>query len=297
MSTSGRKKAGRILFLIIFLLALLAIGVLGFLLWQEGKTGEKLTEQKLRNEQLTEQVQFFEKQAQIDSLLLLGKTEEALELYREQLTRADSATRDFAETRLHIAKELFQQQKATTANYNIELRETEEKLNELQDSLELLADEKIRERDSLARVITSSMQQLTSLQRELAEKAAHNFLTFKSSKGNQVFYIGEVKNDQAHGHGIGIWLTGSKYEGEWKQNQRHGKGVFEWADGERYEGEYVNDMRHGEGTYYWTNGQKYVGEWSDDQRNGKGIFYDEDGEILTQGRWKNDELIETAENN
>lgn len=298
MSNLSRPKdrKGKIVFMAIFLAAIFFVLVLGYVTQQKNQTQKALRQERLESKDLARQAEFLQAQAEIDSLLVIGKTEEALELYRKQLSRSDTLTRGFADLRLKVARELFeaQQKSAASEGYNTELRETREKLSELRDSLEQMATETSREKDSLARVITSSMYRLRKLKEELAEKAANNFLSFTNPKGNKVFYIGEVEDAKANGHGIGIWLTGSKYEGEWKDNQRHGKGVFEWADGEHYEGGYRNDMRHGQGTYHWTNGQKYVGEWARDKRNGQGTFYNEDGEVLAEGKWKDDELVEVA---
>ena len=133
--------------------------------------------------------------------------------------------------------------------------------------------------------------QLKSIKQQMITKNFGEYITFKSSKGNRLHYVGQVKNKKANGYGIAILDSGSRYEGDWKDNKRHGEGVFYWIDGQHYEGSYVDDLRSGKGTYYWINGEKYVGQWENDMRNGSGTFYGKDGNILTKGVWENDELM------
>lgn len=118
------------------------------------------------------------------------------------------------------------------------------------------------------------------------------YLTFETTKGTSLHYVGTAIDNKANGYGIAILKSGSRYEGYWKDNERHGKGKFFWNDGEYYEGEFENDKRSGIGTYYWTNGDKYIGEWKDDKRNGKGKFYNKKGKLKASGTWKEDELVE-----
>ena len=118
------------------------------------------------------------------------------------------------------------------------------------------------------------------------------YLTFKTTKGTDLHYIGAIKDHRANGYGVALLETGSRYEGDWKNNERHGYGKFIWNDGDSYEGAYGNDMRNGMGTYKWKNGEKYIGEWKDDKRNGRGEFFNKKGKLKTSGTWENDELVE-----
>nr|WP_262895559.1 hypothetical protein [Galbibacter mesophilus] len=145
--------------------------------------------------------------------------------------------------------------------------------------------------DSLTFALEKNKLQLSRLKKQLREKSFGEYLTFKSKKGNRLFYVGKVENHKANGFGIAILDTGSRYEGEWKDNMRHGEGSFYWIDGERYEGEYKNDERSGMGVYYWPNGDKYVGEWKEDVRDGQGTFYNAEGEVYAKGIWKDDKLV------
>jgi|GEM_PF-4872613 len=113
------------------------------------------------------------------------------------------------------------------------------------------------------------------------------FLRLKIDNNN-VYYVGDIVNGKANGHGKGVWDNGAVYEGDWIDNKRDGKGKHKWPDGEYYEGEFKDDKRYGQGTYQWKNNEKYVGEWVEDMRHGKGTLYDKKGKIKFQGTWKAD---------
>lgn len=135
--------------------------------------------------------------------------------------------------------------------------------------------------------IDSLKNALVLARNKLERKENVQVLSFTNQNGNLIRYLGEVKNNKAHGGGIGIWDTGSVYTGDWKDNKRHGQGVFEWADGQKYEGNFENDIRTGYGKYYWPSGEKYIGEFENNQINGEGVLYDLDGKIEYEGAWKN----------
>lgn len=149
----------------------------------------------------------------------------------------------------------------------------------------------MRDADSLRFELEKANLRLGKVQTELKRRSFGQYLNFKSSKGNQMHYVGQVQQGKANGEGIAILDTGSLYEGQWKDNMRHGQGKFFWSDGEYYVGDYENDKRSGEGTYFWSNGDKYVGEWENDKRNGYGKFYNKSKELLASGIWKEDELV------
>ncbi len=145
--------------------------------------------------------------------------------------------------------------------------------------------------DSMAFALQKAELFADKLQVQVDENTSGNYLSFKSSKGNSVYYVGDVKGGKANGTGVGLLSTGSRYEGQWKNNQKHGKGVFQWQDGALYNGDYKNDLRHGTGTYYWPDGQRFVGKWEKDVRSGQGTFYDADGKMVATGLWRDDELV------
>ncbi len=135
-------------------------------------------------------------------------------------------------------------------------------------------------------------EKLEKITAEKSKKSFGEYLTFKTTKGKSLHYIGEVKDDKANGYGIAILETGSRYEGEWKDNMRHGNGEFYWDDGESYKGNYKNDLRDGYGVYIFKNGQKYVGQWEADMRDGMGKFFGENGKLIAEGEWEKDQLKE-----
>jgi len=138
-------------------------------------------------------------------------------------------------------------------------------------------------------------QELEVLRAELEMRKTKELLRFPSvKKGEEVVYVGEVKDGMAHGDGFGVWHSGSTYDGEWSENLRHGHGEFTWPDGERYAGQYMNDRRTGKGTYYWKNGQRWEGEWLDDMRHGSGTLYDTQGKVRVKGIWEKDKLVKNV---
>ena len=146
--------------------------------------------------------------------------------------------------------------------------------------------------DSLVFALQKAETQIRNLQGRIRRSSEGNYLTFTSRQGNEVYYVGEVRDGKANGRGVALLSSGSRYQGEWRDNLKHGIGEFYWTDGAYYEGEYENDQRSGEGTYHFPNGETFVGEWADDLRNGEGVFYGADGKVVASGRWEDDELVE-----
>ena len=175
--------------------------------------------------------------------------------------------------------------------YKVRLNALNEEAKKLKDQKDSI-DEKLNhelstvenEKDSLSKVVLKK-------EKTLKRKEDIKVISFESTKGDQVHYLGEVENGKANGGGIGIWRTGSIYKGKWKNNKRHGQGTFEWEDGQRYEGDFRNDVRTGEGTYYWPGGERYEGEFRNNRREGKGTLYDPDGNVSFKGKWKNDKPV------
>jgi len=147
------------------------------------------------------------------------------------------------------------------------------------------------EYDSLTFALEKSQLQIRNLKGRLKLNSGGNYLTFDSGEGNEVYYVGDVRDGKAHGRGVALLSSGSRYIGEWRENRRHGEGTFRWSDGAFYEGSFYDDQRDGSGTYHFPNGEKFIGDWENDLRNGQGIFYSKDGEIVAQGMWEDDELV------
>jgi len=85
-------------------------------------------------------------------------------------------------------------------------------------------------------------------------------------------YVGDYKDNKAHGQGTLTSPDGGKYVGEWEDDKFNGQGTHTWPDGMKYVGEFKDDKQHGQGTLTSPDGGKYVGEWEDDKFNGRGTF-------------------------
>lgn len=141
--------------------------------------------------------------------------------------------------------------------------------------------------------IERQLSEIRRLRTEMEQRRERTLLRFRSEKKrDEVVYLGDVLEGQAHGYGIGVWSSGSTYDGQWRANLRHGHGVFRWKDGERYDGAFVNDLRTGQGTYRFKSGERWDGEWLDDRRHGEGILYDAKGRVRVRGRWERDKLVQ-----
>ncbi|TCI93548.1 MORN repeat-containing protein [Tenacibaculum sp. M341] len=225
----------------------------------------------------------------IDSMLIKGEYETALNAYEEQFS--DSVVKedkDYVQFRIKVAKQFMDlEQKSLKRNLDRSLDKNENKSAKPNDN-----NLTVKDYDSVYNALLKTKKQLYETKNKLGNKSFMDYLTFKSSKKDKLHYVGQVIRDKANGYGIAVFDTGSRYEGIWRNNKREGKGKFYWADGERYEGDYKNDRREGEGVYYWTNGEKYKGGWKNDKREGKGVFYNKKGKIVAEGIWKKDKLVE-----
>lgn len=221
----------------------------------------------------------------IDSLLLSGRYFEAISAYQKQLAQADEP--DFARA-LQLRMDLARQLQRKSKNQE-EKQDTSSMVSEINPD-QLITLEELRQFDSLNFALDKANMRINYLERQLKENTTGSYLTFNTSKGIQVHYVGQVKSKKANGRGVALLSSGSRYEGEWQNNLRHGKGAFYWPDGQYYEGQYKDDKRHGLGTYHWPNGEKFTGLWEKDKRNGEGTFFGEKGKV--RGIWKNDELVE-----
>ncbi len=227
---------------------------------------------------------------EVDQLLLDGKYDDALKRSGELDMNPEYEEDKELAFRMKIAERLSKSRKRESiAVENVVERTLVDTVERVIEKMILPADDKI---DSLTFALEKANIQLDLMKKQLREKSKGAYLTFKTTKGTNLHYVGEVKDGKANGQGIAILDSGSRYNGEWKDNKRHGKGVFFWSDGEYYEGEYANDQRSGTGIYYWTNGEKYVGQWSADKRNGSGKFFNKKGKVKASGVWKDDKLEE-----
>jgi hypothetical protein len=243
----------------------------------------------LSKEQHVEQkIKRYQELQRIDSILVQGNYSSALQAYTHEYNNKDFEDIEGVQLRIQLAEHLL------TIGENESPKNIDSIPSQNQDSLNIQTlphKRLIEKQDSLNFALQKATIHIANLSQQLKHKSFGEYLTFKNSKGSQMHYVGQVKENMANGYGVAILNTGSRYEGFWHNNLKHGEGTFHWADGEYYLGSYQNDQRNGEGTYFWPNGEKYVGQWKNDKRNGHGVFYGADGEILTEGEWENDKLI------
>ncbi|WP_136465936.1 MORN repeat-containing protein [Flagellimonas onchidii] len=269
------------------LLLALTMGITVSLLFKTKGLQNDLQEQITTHERFSEQIALHQQLLDIDSLLVDGNYQQALQSYREQ----DRLFKEISDSRIGLRIALAEKmddmhRQIVTDSF----QETEKSIDTNQVHM-VATPREIKQYDSISFALEKAKVQLSRMRRLVQQKSFGEYLTFTSSKGSQVHYVGQVKNGKAQGQGVAILSTGSRYEGEWKNNLRHGNGTFYWADGQSYEGEYSNDKRHGIGTYHWSNGEKFVGLWKDDQRTGEGTFYGKDGKVVASGIWEDDKLI------
>nr|WP_297788792.1 hypothetical protein [uncultured Allomuricauda sp.] len=270
------------------LLAILAVGTL-FFVSKSVQLQKELTAVRNDNMLISEKIDSYEELMKIDSLLLLGDYDAAIASYSASMD-SEEENNMVIPLRIALAEKLMKNKipATPTPQSPISEKDTLPKSNWSEEVA-------VRKYDSLNFSLEKTKVQLTRLKKQLQQKSYGEYLTFKSKKGTQMHYIGQVKDGKAHGFGVALLDTGSRYEGDWKNNQRHGEGTFYWPDGEYYVGGYENDKRNGYGTYYWPNGEKYTGEWENDKRSGSGKFYDSEGDVVAGGEWDDDKLVQVNE--
>ena len=273
-----------------FVLFAIASALAGYFYIQVRGLQNELSELTTKESELATNAQVQQQLNEIDALLFEGEYAKAIAAYRSGLkSKGDSGHAAAIEMRINFARNVLSSLKPA------EILTDSNSINSNADSIRTLnaaLPEEVRKYDSVSFALDKANLQIQNLRRQLQKKNSGEYLTFKTSKGKRLHYVGQVKNKKANGRGVALLVTGSRYEGEWKNNLREGSGAFYWPDGQYYIGDYKADKRHGKGTYYWPNGEKYIGQWADDHRNGEGTFYGKDGEIIAKGMWKNDKLDE-----
>ena len=121
----------------------------------------------------------------------------------------------------------------------------------------------------------------------------HNAIEGKGTKylKNGDRYEGQFIQGNREGKGTYYFAEGGEYTGDWKNDIREGQGTMTWNTGNKYAGAWKNDKRNGKGTYTWKDGRKYVGDWVDDTIEGQGSYYDMDGNLIKEGKWKNNSFV------
>ncbi len=269
------------------IITLILIAVYG--LFKVNILKKQIEDEKRITSDMSKKVAEYDELLQIDSLLVKGEYDAAINAYNSRWSDNDIKEASGVQLRIDIAKKLSKLRNGEQLS-EVSLME-QDSLDSIQNARLSRIPKEIKQYDSLNFVLEKVKVQLASTKRQLQRKSFGEYITFTNKKGSQFHYVGEVKKNKANGYGIALLNTGSRYEGEWRDNQRHGQGNFYWIDGEHYSGSYLNDQRNGKGTYFWPNGEKYIGQWKDDKRNGVGVFYGKDDEVVTQGVWKDDKLV------
>jgi len=222
--------------------------------------------------------------AKIDSLLFKGEYKEVLKISEELKLSKTFENDSILQSRYNLASGMLEVKslKNKKTIKSVKVPNTTNKNKKLE-----------KNNDSISKKLVNTEKKLAMLTNKLNTTGITNskYLTFKTTKGTELHYIGDIKNNQANGYGVAILKSGSRYEGDWYNNKRHGIGQFFWDDGDYYEGAYKDDKREGLGMYHWKNGDKYHGEWKNDKRNGKGKFYNKKGKLKASGIWKDDVLL------
>lgn len=241
---------------------------------------------------------FYKLKAQADSLLTLEEFELAFEI-SETL---DSITN----TELYTTRILTKLEERNASNNNFSklsdklqkrssvIQQLKVNKNELIDSLERIKTtlETLQlEYDSIIIFNSHISQKVNELNDSIGAISPMDALTIRNADGVTIRYIGEIKDDKAHGIGYAIFDSKSFYEGQWENSFRSGKGKYYWPNGDRYDGAYANDLRNGQGTYHFSSGEQYIGHWKDDLRHGSGVLLCKDGKVLFEGMWKDNEPI------
>ena len=272
--------------IILYLILAVTIGSSVFYFTKSSSLSKQLEEMQEQQGQISEELGEYEKLALIDSMLLAGNYDTAIESYTASLKVKE-------ENKMGIPLRIALAQKLAQAKSGAQPKE--DSLKAELDSLPkpaIASANEVRKYDSLNFTLEKTKVQLARLKRQMKDRSFGEYLKFKSAKGNFMHYVGKVKNGKANGYGIALLDSGSRYEGQWVNNNREGEGTFYWPDGEYYIGTYKNDKRSGFGTYYWPNGEKYAGQWKEDKRSGTGKFFDSHGDLVAGGEWSDDKLVE-----
>ena len=102
--------------------------------------------------------------------------------------------------------------------------------------------------------------------------------------------------DKKTGQVLDLNDDGERWEGDVLNDEPYGWGVLYDKEGEKaYEGFRIGDVNVCYGIQYYSDIQKveYEGEWCEGKRWGRGTQYDRDGNIVFDGEWMNDKIMET----
>jgi len=270
-----------------YTLLAVASAVAIFFFFKSNSLKKDLLASQEKSQQMALSIAKYQSINDIDAMLFDGRYDQALAAYRTYATNNGHELGSALKARISLTRKLLEKQ---TSAGKMEDSVGSQQQSDTTTVYQVVTPAEVRLYDSLTLALDKANFQLKNLKRQLKNKSIGEYLTFATSKGKKLHYVGEVKKKKANGKGVALLETGSRYQGEWKNGLRHGEGTFFWPDGQYYVGIYKDDKRHGQGSYYWPNGEKYIGQWANDQRNGEGTFYGKDGEVIASGTWKNDKL-------
>lgn len=291
-------KKGFVLFY--FILSLVVIAALGWDRMNDKPGNAAETKKQLKK--LSAKLADIQKENELlsgiikadERVIVESDYEEALDVYKTLKPESGSKYEEHIDKRISQVEQILREEVKSeheSSRKNLLINKKNQRIDQMKSSLDSVKQQNNIRTDSLKRNITSLKESLSLTKKQLENKERVQVLSFKSSKGGEIHYLGEVKNGKANGGGVGIWPSGSIYRGQWKDNLRHGEGTFKWADDEKYEGEYVEGKREGYGVYHWPSGERYEGNWKNDRRNGEGTLYDKNNNISYEGEWKNDKPV------
>ncbi|KAL4485436.1 hypothetical protein ABPG72_008304 [Tetrahymena utriculariae] len=109
-------------------------------------------------------------------------------------------------------------------------------------------------------------------------------------------YLGCTKDSKRHGEGKQFYSNGNYYEGEWSSDMQDGIGIFKYNTGDSYQGEFFQGQLQGFGKYFYAQSRKlYIGFWLNSKWHGQGSLYNDKWDLLIDGIWDCDNLIQQNE--
>mgnify|MGYP001059421303 CR=1 FL=1 len=146
-----------------------------------------------------------EAMSRADSLLIAGKYEDALDNY-QQLSQNNGLNTELRKT--ITTRLLSLKNQIAKTNKRDSIPESDKSATNSQE-----AGSSIKDIDSLSFALEKAQMQLKSVREQMSQNTFGKYITFKSTKGNRLHYVGGVKNKKANGFGIAILDSGSRYEG------------------------------------------------------------------------------------
>jgi len=105
-------------------------------------------------------------------------------------------------------------------------------------------------------------------------------------------YRGNWENDVPNGEGEIEYYNGDKYIGIFVDGKKQGKGKYIIKETGVYIGDFLNNSLNGEGKLFYNDDSSYIGEFKNNKRHGLGKLYDASNNLVENGMWENDKLIE-----